>query len=49
MFYFVRTKLGFTETEFWKLTLRKYLALRDEFEYENTDQENREVFADDVL
>lgn len=49
MFYFARTKLGFTETDFWRLTLRKYLALRDEFEYENTDPEDRTIFADDVL
>lgn len=49
MLYFTRTKLGFTEAEFWKFTLRKYIALYEEYINENTPQEDKEVFADDVL
>ena len=45
MFYFAHTKLGFTEQEFWKLTLRKYIALRDEYINENTDPEEKEIWA----
>lgn len=49
MLLFARVKMGFSEAEFWKLSLRKYIALRDEYLSETEDPENREVFADDVL
>ena len=49
MLYFAHMKMGFTEAEFWKFTLKKYIALRDKHDYENMDPEDREVFADDVL
>ena len=37
------------ESEFWKLTLRKYFAIKEKWDYEHTPPEDREVFADDVL
>lgn len=49
MLYFSKLKLGFTEKEFWKMTLRKYIALRDVYFDENTNPEDKEVFADNVL
>jgi hypothetical protein len=49
MLYFTRTKLGFTEAEFWKFSLKKYILLRDIYLEENMNPEDREVFADDVL
>jgi hypothetical protein len=48
MLYFTITKLKLTEKEFWKLTLRKYIALRDEYFDEVTPKE-KEIFADDFL
>lgn len=49
MIYFAHAKMGYSEAEFWKMTLRKYIALRDEYFDENLPQEDREVFADDIL
>jgi len=45
---FTAKAMGFTEAEFWKFTLRKYIALRDEFESENKPPEEQEVFADEL-
>jgi hypothetical protein len=49
MLYFAHTVLGFSEAEFWKMTLRKYIALRDEYESANKPLEEQEVFADDLV
>jgi hypothetical protein len=49
MLIFAKTKLNYTEQEFWKLTLRKYIALRDIFFEENKALEDKEIFADDFL
>ena len=50
MLYFIHVKLGFTESEFWKMTLRKYIALRDEYEYDaNGEPAEIQMFADDLF
>jgi len=49
MLYFVCVKLGFSESEFWSMTLRKYIALRDEYIDENTPEQEKDAFADDIL
>jgi hypothetical protein len=49
MLFFTKTKLGFSEKEFWRFTLRKYIALRDLFLEDIKPQEEQEVFADNVL
>jgi hypothetical protein len=41
MILFARVNLGLTEKEFWKLSLRKYCALRDEWKALNTPQEEQ--------
>jgi len=47
MLCFAKWRMGFTEFEFWKMTLKKYIALRDEWFDEKTQEEI--VYADDVL
>lgn len=47
MVYFAHTKLGFSEEAFWKLTLKKYIALREIYIEENTQPDETEIFADD--
>lgn len=49
MLYFLKTKLNYTEEEFWRMSLRKYVALRDKWIEENTPPEQREVPADFVF
>jgi hypothetical protein len=49
MYYFARVVMGLSESEFWKLTLRKYIALVDEFAEINNPQKEKEVFADELL
>jgi len=46
MLYFAHNVMGFTEQEFWKMTLRKYIALRDEYDRVNAPAEDKDVFAD---
>jgi hypothetical protein len=41
--------MGFSEAEFWKFTLRKYIALKDEFEAANKPPEEPEVYADELI
>lgn len=48
MLYLVCVKLGFSEKEFWKMTLKKYVLLRDEYFYDNSEHEP-EVFADELF
>lgn len=48
MFYFAHNVMGFTEKEFWAMTLRKYIALRDEYDCVNGPPEDKDVFADEL-
>jgi len=49
MLYFAKTKLNYTEDEFWKLSLRKYVLLRDEWTEEHIAPKEPEMFADDLF
>lgn len=49
MLYFAKTVLNYTDAEFWKLTMRKYVALRDIHYDNNKPSEEQEVFCDDIL
>lgn len=52
MLYFAKTKLGYKDEEFWKLTLRKYIALRDIYNeemYGQGESQEEEIFADDYM
>lgn len=46
MHYFYCVVLGKPEAEFWKLTLRKYCAIKEKYDFEHTPPEEREVPAD---
>jgi hypothetical protein len=48
MYYFARTKMGFSKEEFWRLTLREFISLRDEYIAEHSPVEEKEVFADEI-
>lgn len=47
MLYFSVKILGFSEREFWKFTLKKYVILRDLYIAENGTAETPMMFADD--
>lgn len=49
MFLLAHTRMGFTEPEFWRLTLRKYVAIRDEIIESEKPPEEQDAWADDVF
>lgn len=48
MLFFAHNVMGYSEQEFWRWTLRKYIALRDEYDAANGSPGEQEVFADDL-